>query len=156
MQHFLFFFLSVSSFGWRDSSRFFSNLKISSNNSLILILFLADVSKYFTFHIFFNRFKIIIVEILLLLRIYFRRYLPQELLQFWLRLVFCQTLHHICFQPAVQASLPNFPWPTKENNVIDFYLFLCYVRILGVMSQEFTLSIVQVLEGVRDNRYISR
>ena len=52
MQHFLFFFLSVSSLGCRDSSRFFSSLKISSNNSLILILFLADVSRYFTFHIF--------------------------------------------------------------------------------------------------------
>ena len=49
-----FFFLSESSFGCRESSRFFSSLNISSNNSLIFILFLADVSKYLTFHIFCN------------------------------------------------------------------------------------------------------
>ena len=49
-----FFFLSESSFGCSESSRFFSSLNISSNNSLIFILFLADVSKYLTFHIFCN------------------------------------------------------------------------------------------------------
>ena len=54
MQHLFFFFLSASSLGCRDSSLFFSSLKISSNNSLILMLFLAEVSRYFTFHIFYK------------------------------------------------------------------------------------------------------
>ena len=52
MQHRFFFFLSESSLGCSESSRCFSCLNISSYNSVIFTLFLAEVSMNLTFHIF--------------------------------------------------------------------------------------------------------
>ena len=121
-----FFFLSESSFGCSESSRFFSSLNISSNNSLIFILFLADVSKYLTFHIFCN-------SAILGTSTYNRHVSPPRAPpRSWWRPGACPPPRRTCCRPAARASPPDSPSPahtsiissgawlvTSEDSVVD-------------------------------------
>ena len=49
------FFFSVSSSGWRERTRCFSSFSSSSNSSVMFTLFLAEVSRYRHFHMFWNK-----------------------------------------------------------------------------------------------------
>ena len=104
-----FFFLSESSFGCRESSRFFSSLNISSNNSLIFILFLADVSKYLTFHIFCK-------SAILDTSTYNRHATPPRApRRSWWRPGACPPPRRTCCRPAARASPPDCPSPAQHR-----------------------------------------
>ena len=104
-----FFFLSESSFGCSESSRFFSSLNISSNNSLIFILFLADVSKYLTFHIFCN-------SAMLATSTYNRHVSPPRAPpRSWWRPGACPPPRRTCCRPAARASPPDSPSPAHTS-----------------------------------------
>ena len=104
-----FFFLSESSFGCRESSRFFSSLNISSNNSLIFILFLADVSKYLTFHIFCK-------SAILDTSTYNRHVTPPRApRRSWWRPGACPPPRRTCCRPAARASPPDCPSPAQHR-----------------------------------------
>ena len=104
-----FFFLSESSFGCSESSRFFSSLNISSNNSLIFILFLADVSKYLTFHIFCN-------SAMLATSTYNRHVSPPRAPpRSWWRPGACPPPRRTCCRPAARASPPDSPSPAHHR-----------------------------------------